>query len=54
MVLKYAPNRDEAILVALTNTGQVQAQVFDGTSWGSVTVFSTVLNSNPNGASLYR
>lgn len=54
MQLKYAPTRDEAILVALTNNGQVQAQVFNGTSWGSVTVLSTVSTTNPNGISLYR
>lgn len=54
MMLKYAPNRDEAILVALTNNGQVQAQVFNGTSWGSVTVLSTVSTTAPNGISLYR
>lgn len=48
-MLKYAPTRDEAILVAITNTGQVQAQVFNGTSWGSVTVLSTVSATNPDG-----
>lgn len=56
MMLKYAPTRDEAILVALTNTGQVQAQVFNGTSWSGTTVLSNVGSGavNPNGASLYR
>ncbi len=54
MQLKYAPTRDEAILVALTNNGQVQAQVFNGTSWSGVTVLSTVNATNPNGVSLYR
>jgi hypothetical protein len=42
MMLKYAPTRDEAILVVLTNTGEVQAQVFNGTSWGAVTILSNV------------
>ncbi len=47
MQLKYSPvNRDEAILVAMTNTGQIQAQVFNGTSWGSVTTLSTVGDTN--------
>lgn len=54
MVLKYAPTRDEATLVVLTNTGQVQAQVFNGTTWSGVTVLSTVNATNPNGISLYR
>jgi hypothetical protein len=54
MMLKYAPTRDEATLVALTNTGQVQAQVFNGTSWGAVTVLSTLSTTTPNAFSLYR
>lgn len=33
MQVRYAPTRDEAILVAITNTGQIQAQVWNGSSW---------------------
>lgn len=33
MQVRYAPTRDEAILVAMTNTGQIQAQVFNGSTW---------------------
>lgn len=56
MQVRYAPTRDEAILVAITNTGQIQAQVFNGTTWWSPTTLSTVGDTvnNPNGASLYR
>ncbi len=54
--VKYAPTRDEAIMVVLTNTGQVQAQVFNGSSWGSVTTLATLSDSSnsPDGGSLYR
>ena len=56
MQVRYAPTRDEAILVWITNTGQIQAQVFNGSSWWSPTVLSTVGDTvnNPNGASIYR
>lgn len=56
MQVRYAPTRDEAILVAITNTGQIQAQVFNGSTWWSPTTLSTVWDTvgNPNGASLYR
>lgn len=56
MQVRYSPTRDEAILVAMTNTGQIQAQVWNGSSWSSATTLSTVgdtLNSQ-NGASLFR
>ena len=55
-VLKYAPTRDEAILVVLTNSGQVQAQIFNGTSWGATTVLSTLNDANGSneGGTLYR
>lgn len=33
MQVRYSPTRDEAILVAMTNTGQIQAQVWNGSSW---------------------
>ncbi len=54
--MKYAPNRDEAILVVLTNTGQVQAQIYDGSFWGETTILSTLsdLNGSSDGGSLYR
>ena len=42
MQLKYSPTRNEAVLVVLTNTGEVQAEVFDGTSWGSAVTLSVV------------
>ncbi len=56
MQVRYGPTRDEAILVWITNTGQIQAQVFNGSSWWSPTTLSTVGDTvnNPNGASLYR
>ncbi len=56
MQVRYAPTRDEAILVAITNTGQIQAQVWNGSSWWSPTTLSTVGDTvnNPNAASLYR
>jgi hypothetical protein len=56
MQVRYAPTRDEAILVAITNSGQIQAQVFNGTTWWSPTTLSTVGDTinNPNGASLFR
>lgn len=56
MQVRYSPTRDEAILVAITNTGQIQAQVFNGTTWGSPTTLSTVGDTvnNPNAASIYR
>jgi hypothetical protein len=56
MQVRYAPTRDEAILVAMTNTGQIQAQVWNGSSWWSPTTLSTVgdMVNNPNAASLYR
>ncbi len=41
MVLESSPARDEAILVVQTSTGQIQAQVWNGSTWGSVTVLST-------------
>lgn len=55
-VLKYAPTRDEAMLVVLTNTGQVQAAVFDGSSWGAPTVLATLddTNGSPDGGSMYK
>ncbi len=54
--LRYSPTRDEAILVGMTNTGQIQAQIWNGTSWSSPTTLSTVGDTvnNPNGASIYR
>lgn len=30
MQIKYSPTRNEAVLVVLTNTGEVQAQIFNG------------------------
>lgn len=56
MQLKYAPTRDEAILVAMTNTGQIQTQIWNGSSWSSATTLSTVSDkvNSPNGGSLYR
>lgn len=39
--VKYAPTRDEAILVIQTSTGQISAQIFNGTSWGTPTVLGT-------------
>ncbi|MCJ7804410.1 hypothetical protein MUP35_01615, partial [Patescibacteria group bacterium] len=46
MVVRYAPTRDEAIMVTLGSTGQVQAQVFNGTSWGSPTLLGTMNDAN--------
>lgn len=56
MALKYAPTRDEAILVALTSTGEVQAQVFNGSDWGTVTTLGTITDGggNPATQSLYK
>jgi hypothetical protein len=56
MQVRYAPTRDEAILVWITNTGQIQAQVFNGSTWWSPIVLSTVGDTigNANAASLYR
>ncbi|MBP7823310.1 hypothetical protein KA050_03090, partial [Candidatus Gracilibacteria bacterium] len=56
MQVRYSPTRDEAILVAMTNTGQIQAQVFNGSTWSSPTTLSTVGDTlgNANAASLYR
>ncbi len=58
MVLKYAPTRNEAILATLGSTGEVQAQVWNGTSsaWGAVTTLGTVadLNGNRDNQSQYR
>jgi len=56
MQVKYAPTRNEAILVVLTNTGQVQAQVWSGSSWSSPTTLVTLndANGSPDGGSLYR
>lgn len=33
-VLKFSLTRDEAILATLTSTGELQAQVWNGSSWG--------------------
>ncbi len=41
MRVKYAPTRDEAILIIQSTTGEISAQVFNGTSWGSKTVLAT-------------
>jgi hypothetical protein len=46
MVVASCPTRDEYILLVETSTGQVQFQVFDGTSWGSVTVLGTNVDAN--------
>ncbi len=56
MQIKYAPTRDEAIMVVLTSTGEIQAQVWGGSSWGSVSVLGTTANANGDRdlQSLYR
>lgn len=43
--LKYAPTRDEAILVIQTSTGEISAQIYNGSSWGTPTVLSTITSS---------
>jgi hypothetical protein len=57
MQVRYAPTRDEAILVWITNTGQIQAQVFNGSTWWSPTTLFQPWEIQwimPNAASLYR
>ena len=44
-VLKFSPTRDEAILATLTSTGELQAQVWNGSSWGSVTTLGALTTS---------
>lgn len=42
MEVKYAPTRDEAIMIIQSTTGEISAQVFNGSSWGSKTVLGTI------------
>ncbi len=56
MVVRYAPTRDEAIMVVQTSDGDIQAQVWDGTGWGTVTILGTHASSlaSTDTQSLYR
>ena len=42
MVLKFARTRNEAILVTLDSTGQIRSQIWNGTSWSTTTLHSTI------------
>ncbi|EKE15717.1 MAG: hypothetical protein ACD_11C00108G0011 [uncultured bacterium] len=42
LVLKFAKNRDEAILGTLDSTGDIRVQVWNGSSWGTTTLLANV------------
>jgi hypothetical protein len=42
MQIRYSPTRDEAIMVVLTNTGEIQAQIYNGSTWSSAVTLSVV------------
>lgn len=46
MVLKFAKNRDEAILGTITSSGNIQVQIWDGTTWSTVKTLANVGTTN--------
>lgn len=46
LVLKFAKDRDEAILGTLDSTGAIRVQVWNGSSWGATTLLSNVGTTN--------
>ncbi len=46
MVLKFAKNRDEAILGTITNSGDIQVQIWNGTTWSTVKTLANVGTTN--------
>lgn len=56
MAVKFSPTRNEGIMVTLGSTGQLQAQVWNGSAWGSPSLLTTMNNANGSRdtQSLYR
>lgn len=46
MVIKFAKNRDEAILGTMDIAGNIQAQIWNGTTWSTIKTFANVGATN--------
>ncbi|MBP9802675.1 hypothetical protein KBC40_03770, partial [Patescibacteria group bacterium] len=46
MVIKFAKDRDEAILGTITNSGDIQVQIWNGATWSTVKTLANVGTTN--------